>query len=67
MFTDPEYHRRRAEIEMQQALEAGHPSTAVLHLALAKMHREKRESLALELRARALECPPSIDRTDKEC
>jgi len=66
MFSNPEYHRRRAEMEMQKALEAGHPSTAMLHLTLAKMHREKREALALELRVEMLDRPPAIDRTDKE-
>jgi hypothetical protein len=67
MFTDPEFHRRRAEIEMQRALEAGHPSTAQAHLQLARMHREKREALARQLRLELPEHPPVIDRTDKEC
>ena len=67
MITDPEFHRRRAEIEMQRALEARHPSTAQAHLELARMHREKREALASRLRLELPDRPPLIDRTDKEC
>lgn len=35
-----EFHRRRAEAEMEMALRAGKLSVAVLHLELAKHHRE---------------------------
>lgn len=66
MFTDPEFHRRRAEIEVQKALEARHPTTALAHLELARMHREKRDALITELRALPPEQPCPIDRTDKE-
>ena len=54
-------------MEMQRALEAGPPSVAQAHLQLARMHREKREALARQLRLEMPDRPPVIDRTDKEC
>ena len=67
MFEDAEYHRRRAEIEMEKALSARKPTTAMLHLQLAKMHRSKREELASSMRRmRRLHMRPRIDRADKE-
>jgi hypothetical protein len=40
-----EYHRRRAEIEMERALAAAKPSIARLHLDLARQHREMRDRI----------------------
>lgn len=67
MFEDAEYHRRRAEIEMDQALHARKPTAAMLHLKLAQMHRHKRDELACASRASA-RCNGAsvIDRADKE-
>jgi len=66
MFEDAEYHRRRAELEMDKALSARQPITAMLHLKLAQMHRSKRDEMA----AGALRSRPArvacIDRADKE-
>jgi endonuclease/exonuclease/phosphatase family metal-dependent hydrolase len=61
-----EFHRRRAEMEMERALAAGQLSIAVRHLELARLHRERRAELGRSVAApnRARSCP--IDRTDKE-
>jgi hypothetical protein len=40
-----EYHRRRAEAEMERALAAAKPSIAKIHLDLARQHREIRDKL----------------------
>ena len=52
MCTAQEFHRRRAETEMEKALAAGQMSVAMLHLELAKIHRQRREQLIAEDRAR---------------
>ena len=63
---DAEFHRRRAEVEMERALAAGQPDVALLHLELAREHRERRAAFATAWRERdARPCPP-ITRTDKE-
>lgn len=63
----PEFHRRRAEAEMEKALVAKKPSIAMLHLELARKHRERREQLIAENRGDLRLCAPlSIGRTDKE-
>ena len=62
-----EFHRRRAEAEMEMALGAPKLSVALLHLELAKEHREKRSRLAADRTVRP--CPPSgfcFNGTDKE-
>lgn len=65
-FLDPEYHRRRAEVEMERALRCRQPGEALIHLELARIHREKRDELAVaSRRALAIE-RPAICRTDKE-
>ena len=64
---DQEYHRRRAEMEMERALHAGRPDAAMRHLELARIHREKRELLAMAWRDADLGDRPPISRTDKEC
>jgi hypothetical protein len=62
-----EFHRRRAELEMDKALKAGKPSVAMLHLELARMHRQKRDEAGSEQRrVLQLDNPPPIYRTDKE-
>lgn len=40
-----DFHRRRAEREMEMALRAGRSSIAIRHLELARLHRERRNSL----------------------
>jgi hypothetical protein len=66
MKLDPEYHRRRSEMEMQRALEAGKPEEAMIHLELARIHREKRAELAMAWRTTDMGERPPITRTDKE-
>jgi hypothetical protein len=64
---DHEFHRRRAEIEMEKALAARQPSVSLLHLELAKIHRQRREQIVAEDRERRLgDQAPRIFRTDKE-
>ena len=62
-----EFHRRRAEAEMEMALGAGKLSVALVHLELAKQHRERCIELANNQRLRP---PPSLgfffNGTDKE-
>lgn len=41
-YQDQEYHRRRSEMELEQAVLADDPQSAVAHLELARMHRAKR-------------------------
>jgi hypothetical protein len=65
-YSRREFHRRRAEIEMEKALHAAKPTVAMLHLQLAKIHRERRDQLAQsEFTAAHLQASP-ITRTDKE-
>jgi len=67
MSTQLEFHRRRAESEMEKALAAGKMSISLIHLELAKIHRQRREHLMAEDRARRLEVgQPHIVRIDKE-
>ena len=63
---DSEYHRRRAEMEMHRALQAGLPEEALLHLELARIHRDKRDEAALAWRETDAGARPPISRTDKE-
>ena len=62
-----EYHRRRAETEMDKALSARKPSVSVLHLELARIHRQRREELVAEESAQRRVAALPIFRTDKEC
>jgi hypothetical protein len=62
---DSEFHRRRAEVEMERALAAGQPDVAMRHLELARVHREPRAAIASLWRDADRPCPP-ITRTDKE-
>ena len=63
-FADGEYHRRRAEIEMECAVSAGDRESALAHLQLARLHRARRQQISptIGLRSRG----PAIFRTDKE-
>ena len=63
---DSEYHRRRAEMEMERALHAKRPDEAMLHLELARIHRQKRDRLSIDWRSSSLGGWPAICRTDKE-
>ena len=63
--TSPEFHRRRAEVEMEKALAAAKPSIAALHLELARLHRERRNQLADQVQTFPNR-PPPIHRADKE-
>ena len=63
---DPEYHRRRAEMEMEQALRCGQPAEALIHLELARIHREKRDELAMSPRSSPMAGRRPICSTDKE-
>lgn len=66
-LTQQEFHRRRAESEMEKALSARRMSVSLIHLELAKIHRQRREQLMIDERAAILErAAPSICRTDKE-
>ena len=64
---EQEYHRRRTEMELEQAVEADALEIAAAHLELARMHRAQRQAIA----ARSLEAarrhkPPRIMGADKE-
>ena len=65
-YSPEEFHRRRAEMEIENALSADKPSVAVAHLELARMHRERRNRLVAEHRATVPLCPPRVVGTDKE-
>jgi hypothetical protein len=65
-YSRREFHRRRAEIEMEKALHAAKPTVAMIHLELPKIHRERRDQLAQGELAAARLAAPSITRTDKE-
>jgi len=66
VITDQEFHRRRAETEMERALKARQPDEALRHLELARLHRQVRERVASAARAHAPSNRPAICRTDKE-
>jgi endonuclease/exonuclease/phosphatase family metal-dependent hydrolase len=64
--SESEFHRCRAEAEMEAALAGGPLSVALCHLELARLHRERRMALG-----RSEPPPPPgafcfSDRTDKE-
>jgi hypothetical protein len=64
---DREYHRRRAEVELECAILAEAPECAIAHLKLARLHRARREMLAqqnLDMLRRNARAP--ILRADKE-
>lgn len=61
-----EFHRCRAEAEMDKALSAGPLSVALRHLELARLHRERRLMLHAEAEPPGPGAFKSIDRTDKE-
>lgn len=43
---DREYHRRRYEFALEQALGATASESAIAHLELARMHRARRQIMA---------------------
>lgn len=52
---------------MDRALAAGKMSISLIHLELAKIHRQRREQLMMEDRAASAgRVAPRISRTDKE-
>ena len=66
-FDDQEYHRRRSEIEVEHALSAVAPKSAMAHLELARMHRARRQIMAQEsLDSARRSCRTPIFRADKE-
>ena len=66
-YEDQEYHRRRSEIELDQAVAANDPQSAIAHLELARMHRARRTRLVRDnLGERQLNRPAPIFRADKE-
>ena len=64
--TAQEFHRRRAEVEIEKALAAGEISVSLLRLELAKIHRQRRDQLMAECRSSLRAQPSAIFRTDKE-
>lgn len=66
-YEDEEYHRRRSEIELEQAVSAEDPGSAVAHLKLARMHRARRQLIAKDqLKQIADRNGRAVFRTDKE-
>ena len=63
-FEDQDYHRRRSEIELDQALSADTEESAVAHLTLARLHRLRRQAIGDHKMRFAVQ--PGIFRTDKE-
>lgn len=66
-YEDQEYHRRRSEIELEHAVSADAPKSAVAHLELARMHRARRRIIAeQELSALSDRYGRRVFGTDKE-
>ena len=66
-YEDQEYHRRRSEIELEHAVLADQPESAVAHLELARMHHARRRIIAEKgLSALAEHHGGRMFRTDKE-
>ena len=66
-YEDQDYHRRRAEIEMECAVTAESPETAIAHLELAQLHRARRQIIAQARTDGARQrLGASIFRADKE-
>jgi hypothetical protein len=62
-----EFHRHRAEAEMERAVAARKPTIAMIHLELARQHRERRNQLAADQRPGLRPCAPRcFNGTDKE-
>ena len=58
-----EFHRKRAEREMDKALSASSQETALRHLELARLHHHRRTVIASD---RTMPAARPIFRTDKE-
>ena len=66
-YEDQEYHRRRSEMELDQAVAAEDQKSAIAHLELARMHRARRVMIAQNgLQQARLHRPAPILRADKE-
>ena len=65
-YQDQEYHRRRSEMELEQAVLADDPQSAAAHLELARMHRSRRAIIAQTDGHRVGRNGGGIFRTDKE-
>jgi hypothetical protein len=63
-YEDQEYHRRRSEIELEQAASADAEESALSHLILARMHRARRQAITVQSRKYAGR--PGIFGADKE-
>ena len=61
--TRSEFHRRRAERELDHALSASSEETALRHLELARLHHRRRSASPV---SRQPADGPPIFRTDKE-
>lgn len=61
--SDSEFHRRRAERELDKALAAKSTDTALRHLELARLHHSRRSAGTAGVNGAAR---PPIFRTDKE-
>ena len=66
-YEDQDYHRRRSEAELEQAVSADAPESAIPHLELARMHRARRQVMAeQESASPKVRRGGGIFRTDKE-
>jgi hypothetical protein len=67
-YEDQEYHRRRSESELEQAVLSANPASAAAHLELAKMHRARRQVIAQNRLKQLVNCNGEGRRfgTDKE-
>lgn len=61
--TPSEFHRRRAERELDKALSANSEDSALRHLELARLHHRRRAEATIP---RTVPAGPPIFRTDKE-
>lgn len=63
-YEDSEYHRRRAEIELECAASASDQGSAMAHLELDRLHRARRQLITTQRRS---ECGKAlVFSTDKE-
>lgn len=61
--TPSEFHRRRAERELDKALSANSEDSALRHLELARLHHRRRSEMSA---VRPVPARPPIFRTEKE-
>lgn len=65
-YDDQEYHRRRSEMELEQAVAADDRDSAIAHLELARMHRARREIITKQHISAISRQGGPVCRTDKE-